>query len=160
MGNIEIKVCRKEMKGENMKKYQKRFKRFIAILLTLTLLIGSIPMTEWRVMAEQLESMEETESVIEELTEAKETKDVTKAEAEVNVEKSTPASESADNTAVEGSESDTIDSDACGENVSWVLSDDGVLTIFGTGDMFNYDKGKLRGIVKAMGFIKLSLVMA
>lgn len=30
-------------------------------------------------------------------------------------------------------------SGTCGDNVNWVLSDDGVLTISGTGDMSNYN---------------------
>ena len=34
---------------------------------------------------------------------------------------------------------DLIASGACGENVNWVLTDDGILTISGVGEMWNYD---------------------
>ncbi len=32
-------------------------------------------------------------------------------------------------------------SGTCGDNLAWVLTDDGVLTISGTGEMYNYDSG-------------------
>ncbi len=139
------------MKGENMKKNIKKFKRFIAILLTLTLLIGSIPMTEWRVMAEQLESTENnesTETVAEDATDTV-TEDTTEAEEKSDAEDvsesqedgSTEDNSTAENetTSDEGSGSEVVDSGSCGENVTWVLTADGTLTIFGTGKMEAYE---------------------
>ena len=148
------------MKGENMKKNIKKFKRFIAILLTLTLLIGSIPMTEWRVMAEQLESTENnesTETVAEDATDTV-TEDTTEAEKKSDAEDvsesqedgSTEDNSTAENetTSDEGSGSEVVDSGSCGENVTWVLTADGTLTILGPGKMADYtrlyDDGNLR----------------
>ncbi len=41
--------------------------------------------------------------------------------------------------AVKADAADTVDSGSCGENVTWSLGSDGVLTISGTGDMANYN---------------------
>lgn len=35
-----------------------------------------------------------------------------------------------------------VDSGKCGDNVTWTLYDDGTLEISGTGDMYDYKRGK------------------
>ena len=40
---------------------------------------------------------------------------------------------------VEVSAAEVVDSGTCGDNLTWVLTDDGVLTISGTGEMYDYE---------------------
>ena len=41
----------------------------------------------------------------------------------------------------------TATSGTCGENVTWTLSDDGTLTISGTGDMEDYSYGNYLSLI-------------
>ena len=42
---------------------------------------------------------------------------------------------------------DTIANGACGDNLTWVLDEDGALTISGTGDMYDYEANNLAPLI-------------
>ena len=127
-------------------------KRALSLLLVLSLCLGMLPGNVW---AEEVEEPAETLEVIEETVqeettqpeepETMETAPETEATEEVTVPEGTEAEET-EPEAVEETEEyqedtgDVVASGTCGDNLTWVLDGDGVLTVSGSGRMAGYYK--------------------
>lgn len=139
------------------RKEEEAMKKLFALLMALTMTVqlvtpawadaveeGPEETTEAvEVAGETTEATEETEVPEETEAETKETEateEVTEEVTEETVEETTEAEPTEDEVIedVAALEAGVVTSGTCGENLTWTLEDDGVLTIKGTGEMCSY----------------------
>ena len=109
-------------------------RRLIAALMAALLSVNSLPVT---VLAEEtdLAGQSQVEAVMESDTEGS---DLAEESQEESVTEETSTEETEDVLQSEEQSYELVDSGTCGENVTWTLDSEGLLTITGTGDMTNY----------------------
>ena len=109
-------------------------RRLIAALMAALLSVNSLPIT---VLAEEtdLAGQSQAEAVMESDTEES---DLTEESQKESVLEETIEEETETVLQSEEQSDELVDSGTCGENVTWTLDSEGVLTITGTGDMTNY----------------------
>ena len=128
-------------------------KRALSLLLALSLCLGMLPGNVWAEEAEGATEAVEVIEVQEETTQPEEPETMeTEPENEETEEVMVPEETEAEETepeAVEETEEyqedtgDVVASGTCGDNLTWVLDVDGVLTISGSGEM--WDRYSLNG---------------
>ena len=155
---------------EEGKEKMKRVKRLLTLVLAVTMVIGTCSVTalaDGNVVEAEVDTMEKNvetedgieEEIKEENVQQENAEEKVKVEVEVEVEsvgqendKTNAENMEEENpganvdgesemieTHAEGSE---VASGTCGDNLTWVLTDDGTLTISGTGEMWDYEFGK------------------
>ena len=109
-------------------------RRLIAALMAALLSVNSLPVT---VLAEETDpaGQSQAEAVME--SDAEES-DLTGESQEESVQEETIEEETETVLQREEQSYELVDSGTCGENVTWTLDSEGLLTITGTGDMTNY----------------------
>ena len=109
-------------------------RRLIAALMAALLSVNSLPVT---VLAEETDpaGQRQAEAVMESDTEES---DLTEESQKESVLEETIEEETETVLQSEEQSDELVDSGTCGENVTWTLDSEGVLTITGTGDMTNY----------------------
>ena len=126
-------------------------KRLMALLMAAVMSVNSLPVTAFAaetnlIEQSQTESVMESETAEETFADEKETESITEEESviEETAEEESVLEESDQEEEFSLLEEDTkaddglIDSGTCGENVTWTLDNEGVLTISGTGAMTDY----------------------
>lgn len=141
------------------RKEEEAMKKLFALLMALTMTVQLVTPAWADAVEEGPEESTEAVEVVEETTEATEeteaeteeteaTEEVTEEVTEETMEE-TPEAEPTEETEEDLPEDEVIEdvaaleagvvaSGTCGENLTWVLGDDGVLTIKGTGEMCSY----------------------
>ena len=109
-------------------------KKIASICMAILMAFSFMP---WSVFAEDSESVaEDLEPAIEEVVEESDTGE-TPIDTEEN-ENSVLLDEPDNEVKALASESDVISSGTCGDNLTWTLDNEGLLTISGTGDMYAF----------------------
>ena len=109
-------------------------RRLIAALMAALLFVNSLPVTVLADVSDpagqrQAEAVMESDTEESDLTEESQKESVLEETIEEETETVLQSEEQSD---------ELVDSGTCGENVTWTLDSEGVLTITGTGDMTNY----------------------
>ena len=140
---------------------QGKLSRFaVAIVLSIAMLLTMLPVNMLVVQAKEVEDNKTETSVIEDMDEDN---SADEADTEVSIEQvAEPMEEDAGEAAVESVEEDSevsegeteddflvgtsidiVDSGTCGENLTWTLDSEGMLTISGTGEMDDYESSTI-----------------
>lgn len=109
---------------------KKRMKRCVAAILTLVLLSGSMPMADRNIIVTKAATIEDA---------AEEEKGTKVTQEEGNIEVTTEVAEKNNEENSKNDASEIIDSGTCGENLMWVLTNDGTLSISGEGEMERFE---------------------
>ena len=95
----------------------------LALFFTLSLILTSVPINVYA---------DEADGEIEEEIDGNDTL----SEDDESSDDTSEGNEPNDNT--EGEEESTINSGKCGDDLTWILNEDGTLTISGSGDMYDF----------------------
>ncbi len=128
----------------------KRIKRKLAIMLAVVMVMGMQSVT---VLAEENEDDTITETAVDTVGMEKDVEPELDVEVEANAENGQQENDKMDteeknietDTDVESAgieiyaAEDVVASGTCGDNLTWALTEDGAMTISGTGDMWDYD---------------------
>lgn len=118
-------------------------RRFIALILTVILCLGggTIPDGIEISKAETTENTDaslETKAVSDEMTDSESSNTIDSESNGTSVSESDITSDSESGEVLSGDSTEIVAEGTCGENLTWVLTGDGTLTILGTGKMKEY----------------------